>query len=102
MKRDPNHSDRVLAADLLAPAGVGEILGGGEREEDHDTLVRNLATHQLSAEAFEWYLALRRYGSVPHSGFGMGLERAIVWIAGLTHRSEERRVGEEGSDGKTP
>lgn len=88
MKRDPAQPDRVLAADLLAPHGVGEILGGGEREEDHDTLANNLNAFQLSPDAYDWYLALRRYGSVPHSGFGMGLERAMVWIAGLEHIDE--------------
>lgn len=88
MKRDPERPDCVLAADLLAPAGVGEILGGGEREEDHDTLQANLRALNLSSDAYDWYLALRRYGSVPHSGYGMGLERALVWIAGLDHIDE--------------
>lgn len=88
MKRDPLQPDRVIAADLLAPAGVGEILGGGEREEDYATLCDNLKAHGLDPDAFGWYLELRRYGSVPHSGFGMGLERALVWLAGLTDIDE--------------
>lgn len=88
MKRDPNAPDRVLAADLLAPFGVGEILGGGEREEDMTVLASRLQERGLSTGSFAWYLALRRYGGVPHSGFGMGLERALVWIGGLTHIDE--------------
>lgn len=88
MKRDPERPDRVFAADLLAPQGVGEILGGGEREEDHDTLAKSLKAMGLSRDIFDWYLALRRYGSVPHSGYGMGLERALVWIAGLEYIDE--------------
>lgn len=88
MKRDEEHPDRVRAADLLAPQGVGEILGGGEREEDYETLHKNLRAHGLDKDAFQWYLDLRRYGSVPHSGFGMGLERALVWLAGLDEIDE--------------
>lgn len=88
MKRHPEMPDRVISADLLAPHGVGEILGGGEREESYDVLKENLRAHGLDQDAFAWYLELRKYGSVPHSGYGMGLERALVWIAGLDEIDE--------------
>lgn len=84
MRRDPENPERVIAADLLAPHGYGEILGGGEREVDYEALRVNLRERGLDEEAFRWYLDLRRFGTVPHSGFGMGLERALVWIAGLS------------------
>lgn len=88
MKRDP-HDDRLsLSCDLLAPEGYGEIVGGGQREDDYGTLVSRIREHQLPMEAFEWYLDLRRYGSVPHSGFGMGIERALTWICGIEHLRE--------------
>lgn len=83
MKRRADNEDRVVAADLLAPEGFGEILGGGEREESYDKLVANLEERGLDPKTFDWYLSLRRYGSVAHSGFGLGLERLLVWVAGL-------------------
>lgn len=87
-KRDPNDPKLALGIDVLAPEGYGEIIGGGQREEDYDTLVASLQAHGLPQEAFEWYLDLRRFGSVPHSGFGLGLERAVAWICGLHHVRE--------------
>ena len=78
----------VLGADLLAPEGYGEIIGGGQRIDDLALLEQRLAEHQLPREAFEWYLDLRRYGSVPHSGFGLGIERTVAWICGLDHIRE--------------
>ncbi|HKQ19426.1 MAG TPA: asparagine--tRNA ligase [Candidatus Eisenbacteria bacterium] len=88
MKRDPGDERRSLSCDLLAPEGYGEIVGGGERENRLDLLVERIREHKLPMEAFEWYLDLRRYGSVPHSGFGMGIERALTWIAGIEHVRE--------------
>ncbi|MBI4516998.1 MAG: asparagine--tRNA ligase, partial [Deltaproteobacteria bacterium] len=74
--------------DVLAPEGYGEIIGGGQREDDLDTLTRKIAQHGLPAEAFSWYLDLRRFGSVPHAGFGMGIERMVAWVCGLHHVRE--------------
>jgi asparaginyl-tRNA synthetase len=88
MKRNPDRPEVVLNADLLAPEGYGEIIGGSQREDDLETLERGLAEHGLSAEAYEWYLDLRRYGSVPHSGFGMGVERMVAWLCGVEHVRE--------------
>ena len=88
MKRDPGDERLSLSCDLLAPEGYGEIVGGGEREDRLDLLVERIREHQLPMEAFEWYLDLRRYGSVPHAGFGMGIERALTWIAGIEHVRE--------------
>ena len=88
MKPDPNDAKVVLGADLLAPEGYGEIIGGGQRIDDLALLEQRLAEHQLPREAFEWYLDLRRYGSVPHSGFGLGIERTVAWICGLDHIRE--------------
>ena len=88
MKRDPGDEQLSLSCDLLAPEGYGEIVGGGEREDRLDLLVERIREHKLPMEAFEWYLDLRRYGSVPHSGFGMGIERALTWIAGIEHVRE--------------
>jgi asparaginyl-tRNA synthetase len=88
MKRDPKNPDLVLALDVLAPEGFGEIIGGSQREDDYDTLVKRIGENKLPREAFEWYLDLRRYGSVPHSGFGLGLERTVSWICGLDHLRE--------------
>jgi len=88
MKRDPNNPDLALALDVLAPEGYGEIIGGSQREDDYDTLVKRIEENNLPREAFEWYLDLRRYGSVPHSGFGLGLERTVSWICGLDHLRE--------------
>ncbi len=88
MKRDPKNPDLALAVDVLAPEGYGEIIGGSQREDDFDLLVRRIQEQNLPQEAFEWYLDLRRYGSVPHSGFGLGVERTVAWICGLDHIRE--------------
>jgi asparaginyl-tRNA synthetase len=88
MKRDANNPDLALALDVLAPEGYGEIIGGSQREDDYDLLVKRIEENNLPREAFEWYLDLRRYGSVPHSGFGLGLERTVSWICGLDHLRE--------------
>lgn len=88
MKPDPNNPDRVLGADVLAPEGYGEIIGGGERISDLELLEKRVAEHDLPTESYQWYLDLRRYGSVPHSGFGIGLERTVSWICGLNHVRE--------------
>ncbi len=88
MKPDPDDAKVVLGADLLAPEGYGEIIGGGQRIDDLALLEQRLAEHNLPREAFEWYLDLRRYGSVPHSGFGLGIERTVAWICGLDHIRE--------------
>ena len=77
-----------LSVDVLAPEGYGEIIGGGQRIDDLDLLVRRIEEHHLPKEAYEWYLDLRRYGSVPHAGFGMGIERVVAWICGLEHLRE--------------
>jgi asparaginyl-tRNA synthetase len=76
------------SVDILAPEGYGEIIGGGQRLDDLDLLLARLEEHQLPKEAFEWYLDLRRFGSVPHGGFGMGIERVVSWICGLEHLRE--------------
>jgi asparaginyl-tRNA synthetase len=88
MKPDPQQPDRALCVDVLAPEGYGEIIGGGQRLDDYDLLLQRIKEHDLPVEAFEWYLDLRRYGSVPHSGFGMGIERCVSWICGLEHVRE--------------
>jgi asparaginyl-tRNA synthetase len=88
MKPDPERPDVALGVDVLAPEGYGEIIGGGERLADLDLLLKRIEDHKLPKEAFEWYLDLRRYGSVPHGGFGMGIERVVAWICGLEHVRE--------------
>ncbi len=88
MKPDPNEMDKALCVDVLAPEGYGEIIGGGQRLDDLDLLLQRIKDHDLPQEAFEWYLDLRRYGSVPHGGFGMGIERCVSWICGLEHVRE--------------
>lgn len=88
MKPDPENPDVVLGADLIAPEGYGEIIGGGQRIDDYELLVERLEAHKLSLEAFDWYLDLRKYGSVPHGGFGMGIERVVAWICGTQHIRE--------------
>lgn len=88
MKRDPHQPDRARCVDVLAPEGYGEIIGGSEREEDYDTLVRYIQEHHLPLEPYQWYLDLRRYGTVPHAGFGLGLERTVAWITGIHHVRE--------------
>jgi len=88
MKEVDGNSDLVKGVDLLAPDGYGEIIGGSERETDINVLLRKIAEHELPLEAFEWYLDLRRFGSVPHAGFGLGLERVVRWVCGLDHMRE--------------
>ena len=77
MKPDPERPELALCVDVLAPEGYGEIIGGGQRLDDYDLLLQRIKEHKLPQEAFEWYLDLRRYGSVPHGGFGMGIERVV-------------------------
>jgi asparaginyl-tRNA synthetase len=88
MKRDPQDERLALAVDVLAPEGYGEIVGGSQREDDLAALEAAIARHKLPREAFEWYLDLRRYGTVPHSGFGIGVERTVAWLCGLPHLRE--------------
>jgi asparaginyl-tRNA synthetase len=88
MKPDPDRPELALGVDVLAPEGYGEIIGGGQRLDDADLLLQRIHEHKLPQEAFEWYLDLRRYGTVPHGGFGMGIERAVAWICGLEHVRE--------------
>lgn len=88
MKRDPENDKLALAMDVLAPEGYGEIIGGSQREDDLETLRSRIAEHDLPESIFSWYLDLRKYGSVPHSGFGLGLERTVAWICGLSHLRE--------------
>jgi asparaginyl-tRNA synthetase len=87
-KHDPDKPDLALNMDVLAPEGYGEIIGGGQREDDLETLVKSIERHELPMAAFEWYLDLRRYGSFPHAGFGLGIERTVAWICGLSHVRE--------------
>jgi asparaginyl-tRNA synthetase len=87
-KRDPNDPKVALGVDVLAPEGYGEIIGGGQREDDYDTLKGRIEAAKLPLDAFEWYLDLRKYGSVPHAGFGLGVERTVSWICGLHHVRE--------------
>lgn len=88
MKRDPENPKFALAVDVLAPEGYGEIIGGSQREDDLNLLLERIHEHKLPQEAFEWYLDLRRFGSVPHAGFGLGIERTVTWICGLDHVRE--------------
>ena len=88
MKPDPQRPELALGVDVLAPEGYGEIIGGGQRIDDLDLLLKRIEEHQLPKEAFDWYIDLRRYGTVPHGGFGMGIERAVAWICGLEHVRE--------------
>lgn len=88
LKRDPENERFARGVDVLAPEGYGEIVGGGERETDLELLTAKIEEHQLPMEAFEWYLDLRRYGSVPHAGFGLGLERIVTWVCKLPHVRE--------------
>lgn len=88
MKEDPEESGVVLCADLIAPEGYGEIIGGSAREENYDVLAASIKAHNLNEEAYAWYLDLRKYGSVPHAGFGLGLERTVAWITGTAHVRE--------------
>ncbi|MGH9713726.1 MAG: asparagine--tRNA ligase [Candidatus Acidiferrales bacterium] len=88
MATDADRPELSLSFDVIAPEGYGEIIGGGERLASYETLVRRLREHDLPEESFQWYLDLRRYGSVPHSGFGLGLERTVAWICGTEHIRE--------------
>jgi len=88
MKQDPSRHEVALCVDMLAPEGHGEIIGGGQREDDYETLRNKILAHDLPLEPFNWYLDLRRYGSVPHAGFGMGIERCVGWITGIHHIRE--------------
>ena len=88
MESDPQSPDLALCMDVLAPEGYGEIIGGGQRIHDYEKLLSKIRAHHLPEEAFRWYLDLRRYGSVPHAGFGMGIERVVAWICGLEHVRE--------------
>jgi asparaginyl-tRNA synthetase len=88
MKRDPEDERLALCVDMLAPEGYGEIIGGGQREDDLEKLEARIREHGLPPEAFSWYLDLRRYGTVPHAGFGLGIERTLAWICGLHHVRE--------------
>jgi asparaginyl-tRNA synthetase len=88
MEPDPQDARYALCVDVLAPEGYGEIIGGSQRVSSFELLNARIEHHNLPKEAFQWYLDLRRYGSVPHSGFGMGIERAVAWICGLDHVRE--------------
>ena len=88
MEPDPERPEVALCADLLASEGYGEIIGGGQRIDDYNLLEKRIKEHNLPRESYEWYLDLRKYGSVPHSGFGLGIERTVAWICGLSHIRE--------------
>jgi asparaginyl-tRNA synthetase len=85
---DPERPELALGVDVIAPEGYGEIIGGGQRIHDMNLLLKRLEEHQLPREAFNWYLDLRKFGSVPHAGFGMGIERTVSWMCGLDHLRE--------------
>ena len=88
MQPDPERPEVAMGADVLAPEGYGEIIGGGQRIHDPELLLRRIAEHNLPKEAFDWYIDLRKYGTVPHGGFGMGIERCVAWVCGLEHVRE--------------
>ncbi len=88
MEPDPNDPSRALCVDMIAPEGYGEIIGGSQRIYDHDLLLERIEEHGLAREAFQWYLDIRRYGGVPHAGFGMGIERMVAWLCGVHHLRE--------------
>ncbi|MEE0876877.1 MAG: amino acid--tRNA ligase-related protein, partial [Fibrobacteraceae bacterium] len=88
MKTDPENPKIVRNMDILAPEGYGEIIGGGQREEDYDTLIEAIKAQGLTESSYQWYTDLRKYGSVPHAGFGLGIERSVAWICGLPHVRE--------------
>ena len=88
MKPDPTDPTLALAMDMIAPEGYGEIIGGSQRIDDHDLLVKRIEEHKLPLDAFQWYLDVRKYGTFPHSGFGMGIERVVAWISGVPHLRE--------------
>ncbi len=85
MKLDPENPRVVLGFDLLAPEGYGEVVGGSQREDDYDKLLQRIVENGYNVDDYKWYLDLRKYGSVVHSGFGLGIERLLMWIAGLEH-----------------
>ena len=85
---DPDRPETALGIDLLAPEGYGEIIGGGQRSDSLEYLEKQIEAHDLPKDAFDWYLDLRRYGTVPHSGFGMGIERTVAWLCGIEHVRE--------------
>ncbi len=88
MKRDPNDPDLVLGSDLIAPEGFGEIIGGSQREDDYKLLLSRMKAENMPLDDYQWFLDLRKYGSVPHSGFGVGLERLVTWMSGIHHIRE--------------
>ncbi len=88
MEPDPNDPSKALCVDVLAPEGYGEVIGGSQRMGSYERLLERIKQHELPEEAFQWYLDLRKYGGVPHAGFGMGLERAVAWICKLDHVRE--------------
>jgi asparaginyl-tRNA synthetase len=88
MEPDPKDPTKALCVDVLAPEGYGEIIGGSQRMGSYDLLLKRIHEHDLPEEAFKWYLDLRKFGGVPHAGFGMGIERAVAWICGLEHVRE--------------
>jgi asparaginyl-tRNA synthetase len=88
MEPDPQRPELALCVDVLAPEGYGEIIGGSQRMASYDLLMKRIHDHGLPEEAFKWYLDLRKFGSVPHGGFGMGIERVVAWICGLEHVRE--------------
>src|SRR6202022_4073260 len=88
MPPGPPHPPKALCVDVLAPEGYGEIIGGSQRVDSYDLLKARIIEHNLPLPAFQWYLDLRKYGSVPHAGFGMGIERVVAWICGLDHVRE--------------
>jgi asparaginyl-tRNA synthetase len=88
MEPDPEKNELVLCVDCLAPEGYGEIIGGSQRIHDKELLIQKIKENKLPMEAFQWYIDLRRYGSVPHSGFGMGIERVVAWLGGIEHIRE--------------
>jgi asparaginyl-tRNA synthetase len=88
MARDLDRPELVLNFDMIAPEGYGEIIGGSERESSYESILARIREHHLPEQEFQWYLDLRRYGSVPHAGFGLGLERTVAWICGTEHIRE--------------
>jgi asparaginyl-tRNA synthetase len=88
MQPDPERPEVALGVDLLAPEGYGEIIGGGQRIHDPELLMQRIHDHKLPPEAFQWFIDLRKYGTVPHGGFGMGIERCVAWMCGLEHIRE--------------
>ena len=88
MKRDPDDDSLSLSVDMIGPEGIGELIGGGQREDDYDILLKRIRENKLSEDAYKWYLDLRKYGTCPHSGFGLGIERAIAWVCGIKHVRE--------------